>query len=207
MSANNIISKFEKTEHELQIREKELDKKQNQIVSLEDKIKIHTLTRNLLTELSKTLHTRSTEEISKFVTKGLQTIFGKPYKFIMDMKTERNKASVEFKIIDPDNVELDPRSDVGGGIMDTIAMLLRFIIWLLSPNKTRPTFLLDEPLKFLSSDYLNRASNFLQEIATTFGLQIYMNTHEPELMNIGKRLAFTWESGKTIITEVIPEVE
>ena len=182
-----------------------LDKrnKYNQIIiDLEEYTYAKEVLINVTTQVQKNVKTL----IENFVTKGIQTIYQRNYTFKMDMKIERKKAAIDFMVVNESGLELDLKTDIGGGLMDTVALLLRLTIWIITPEKTSPIFFLDEPATPLSEKYMVRLSQLFQEFAEQFNAQIYMNTHAKIFSEIqGKRFNFTLDSEERTIVEILGE--
>jgi DNA repair exonuclease SbcCD ATPase subunit len=77
------------------------------------------------------------------------------------------------------NEPIDILSDAGG-VVDLASTGLRFALWSLS--NTSNIILLDEALKFVSTDLRGRAAEILVEICHTLGVQVIMSTHLEEII-------------------------
>ena len=88
---------------------------------------------------------------------------------------------------------------VGGGVIDIISLSLRIAYWSMKPN--RPVFILDEPLRFLSVDLQERASEMLKTISDELGVQIIMVSHLPNIIGSADKVFNVKQvKGKSVIT-------
>lgn len=119
--------------------------------------------------------------VEELVTRALQSVFyDKSYKFVLKQETKRGTASVSF-VVEDQGMELDLVDELGGGIVDVVALVLRIAFVLLYRPKTRPVLFLDEPLKHLWSGYQPYAAKFLKQVCGETGLQLLIVTHQNEL--------------------------
>jgi len=121
-------------------------------------------------------------QISFIVTSAIQAIFKKPYEFKVDFQVRRNKTEADLYMVDADGNRFNPLHDNGGGVADIIAFTLRIACWRLNNPRSSACLVYDEPLKFVSSEYLPAVANFVQEISSKLDLQIIMVTHVKEFI-------------------------
>lgn len=116
--------------------------------------------------------------ISDIATLALESIFNEPYKLKLDLVERRNKT--ECDILFERNGELfNPLDASGGGPVDVAAFALRIASWSMAVKRTRNTIILDEPMRFLSAEYQENASEMIKEISKKLGIQFIIITHEP----------------------------
>lgn len=131
-------------------------------------------------------------KISELVTLALEAVFPDPYQLDLSFEMKRGKTEAVLSFVPStqgDEVELvDPLSASGGGAVDVAALALRVSLWSLQSPKTRPTLVLDEPLRFLSRDLQPKASQMLREISRRLGLQLIIVTHEPNLLEAADKV-------------------
>ncbi|MCP4475372.1 MAG: hypothetical protein GY821_12570 [Gammaproteobacteria bacterium] len=118
--------------------------------------------------------------ISDVVSMALDTIFDDPYKFKIEFVLKRNKTECEL-LLEKKGEKINPLSACGGGVIDVVSFALRIALWTLQTPKSRNTFILDEPFKFLSKDLLPRASELLKELSDRLNIQFIIVTHLDEL--------------------------
>lgn len=116
-------------------------------------------------------------QISNIVTSAIQAIFNKPYEFRVDFQVRRNKTEADIYLTDEEGNRFNPLHDNGGGIADIIAFSLRLACWRLNNPRTCGVIVIDEPLKFVSKNYIPAVASFVKEICEKLDLQIIMVTH------------------------------
>jgi DNA repair exonuclease SbcCD ATPase subunit len=116
----------------------------------------------------------------------LQSIYGKEYRLDLKFESKRNKSEAKLSVLKGD-IELSLDEETGGGIVDVVALAMRFALWSLMEPRTDPLFIMDEPAKFVSKDKLPMFGRMLKQICETLGIQVVMVSHEDELVNIADR--------------------
>lgn len=92
-----------------------------------------------------------------------------------------------------DTLEIDPLTASGVGAIDVAAFALRIASWSMARPRTHPVIILDEPFRYLSENYQERASNMLKELSDKLGIQFIIITHEQTLTTSADRI---FEIGK-----------
>ena len=119
--------------------------------------------------------------VSEIVSLALSAVFENPYELKLDFVERRGKIEVDILFV-RDGMCINPLEASGGGAVDIASTALRFSLWSLQSKKTRNTIVLDEPFKYLSENYQEKASEMLKQISEKLGLQIIMVTHNPQLI-------------------------
>ena len=118
--------------------------------------------------------------VSELVTLAMAAVFTNSYKLEVEFVQRRNRTEADLWFV-RDGKRTDPMGASGGGAVDVAAFALRVSLWSLNPKRTRPVFILDEPLKFLKGgDLPEKGAEMLQEISRKMGLQVIMVSHIPE---------------------------
>jgi DNA repair exonuclease SbcCD ATPase subunit len=123
--------------------------------------------------------------ISSIITMALQSIFDEDYEFKIDFVEKRGKTEAEIYFL-KDGKKNDPLNSSGGGIVDIASLILRISLWSLS-NKTR-LLILDEPLKFLSKEYIGKAIKMITELSKKLNLQFIIVTHINEMIDYADKV-------------------
>jgi DNA repair exonuclease SbcCD ATPase subunit len=130
-------------------------------------------------------------EVDGAVTMAVKTMFDEDFFFDLEIKSGGRGLECKPKIwerFEGVDVEYTPKDEMGGSIIDPIGLALRVILQVLDPNPTRPTFLLDEPMKNVGKgDLLERAGQLIRDISHRMKRQLIIITHEPELAEIADR--------------------
>lgn len=110
----------------------------------------------------------------------MEAIFDDPYELKAKFVERRGKTECDLLFV-RDEQEVDPLSATGGGAVDVAAFALRVASWSMQHPHSRPTIILDEPMRFLSVDYQEKASLMIKEISEKLGIQFIIITHESTL--------------------------
>jgi hypothetical protein len=140
------------------------------------------------------------EYIENLVTISLQSVFDDPYEFVMEFVIRRGKTEVDL-FFKRDGELFKPSGSVGGGIIDLTSFILRICFLTLLPNNEKNrTIILDEPFKWISKNYIDKAGELLQKLSKDLGYQFIFITHISELLEFGDRI-FTVENrlGQSIV--------
>jgi DNA repair exonuclease SbcCD ATPase subunit len=125
--------------------------------------------------------------IEDIVTMALDAVFPDPYKFTVEFVQRRNKTECDLYFVRDDN-KIDPLTASGVGAVDVAAFALRIASWSMTIPHTRNTIILDEPFRFLSKNYQERASEMIKEISQKLGLQFIIITHEEALTSAADKI-------------------
>ena len=115
---------------------------------------------------------------TSLVTEALTSIFERDIKFKITLSSYRKEPAVDVSVIE-NGLEIDPQKSCGGGLNDIISFVIKVIF--IHLKKTSKIIILDEPLKFLSRDYVEQSSNFIRDISKRMNIQIIIVSHKPDL--------------------------
>ena len=158
--------------------------------------------RVFLQQLAEVTRDELMKGLQTVVTLCLQHVFGPHIRFEIEVGTLRNNTSIEFFVVNEEGdvpVRLKPEDSMGGGIIDTVSIGLRFgLLKVLNPAPVGPMFL-DEPAKMVSADKVEYIGNLLNELSKMFHKQIFLVTHHTQLMDMADRGVYVrQERGKSI---------
>lgn len=114
--------------------------------------------------------------LSELCSMALAAVFENPYKLKINFEIKRGKTECKI-LFERGGEEFDPLFSSGGGAIDVAAMALRITMNLINKPAYRNILILDEPFRFLSEKYHEKASSMLSEISKRLSLQIIMVTH------------------------------
>jgi DNA repair exonuclease SbcCD ATPase subunit len=129
---------------------------------------------------------RATQEkiefhISNLVTMALAAVFPEPYEFKLSFVERRNASEADLIFSKNGNEISDILAYGGGGIADVANFALIISLWAL--KKTRPTFITDEPLKFLHSPiYQEKASIMMKMLCDKLGIQLVIVSDQQNII-------------------------
>ncbi len=140
--------------------------------------------------------------ISNLVTMALAAVFPDPYEFQLRFVQRRNKTEADLIFIKNGNEIDNLLENGGGGVADVASLALRFALW--SIKKSRPTILLDEPIKFLHNPtYQEKASDLLKMVSDKLGVQLIIVSDQKELLrSADKVIDISQVDGVSIVNEV-----
>ena len=138
--------------------------------------------------------------IGDITSLALEAVFDDPYELVAEFVERRNKTECDLYFVREDE-KMDPISASGGGAVDVASFALRNVAWTMGSPRTRNTIILDEPLRFLSEDLQERASQMIKELSTRLGIQFIIVTHEATLAQYADKVFnVSIRKGKSIIT-------
>jgi ABC-type sulfate/molybdate transport systems ATPase subunit len=111
--------------------------------------------------------------IADITSLALEAVFDNPYELKVEFVQRRNKTECDLYFVRGDN-KVDPMEAAGVGAVDVASFALRIA-------RTRNTIILDEPFRFLSANYQEKASTMLKEISDKLKIQFIIVTHEETL--------------------------
>jgi DNA repair exonuclease SbcCD ATPase subunit len=120
------------------------------------------------------------EKLSAVVTKCLESVFDDPYEFKIEFERKRGRTEASLRFVRRE-LDADPLSSTGGGVVDVAAFALRVACLMLHRPRLSKVVILDEPFKFVSAQYREGVRSMLEELAGDLGIQIIMVSHIEEL--------------------------
>jgi DNA repair exonuclease SbcCD ATPase subunit len=140
----------------------------------------HEQAREVLREVG--LKTQQTLQvhISDIATLAFEAIFDDPYELSVEFVQRRNKTECDL-LFSRDGNKVDPLEASGGGAVDVAAFALRIASWTMQRPRSSNVMILDEPMRFLSVDLQERASQMIKELSDKLGIQFIIISHEHTL--------------------------
>lgn len=138
---------------------------------------------------------------SDIVTSALQAVFPDPYNLSVKFIERRGKTECDLGF-ERDGVVIDPITASGGGAIDVAGFALRIAAWSMRYPKSRTTLILDEPMRYLSTDLQQKAGDMMHEISSRLGIQMIIVTHEEELISCADKVfEVRQKKGVSTVTE------
>lgn len=160
----------------------------------------HEKAREIIREVGLKTQQQLSFHISDITSLALEAVFADPYKLVVDFVQRRNKTECDL-YFDRDGNRMEPLSASGGGAVDVASFALRIASWSMQRPKSRNVIILDEPLRFLSANHQEQASQMIKEVSEKLGIQFIIITHEPILASYADKVFET--KIKKGITEVL----
>ena len=139
----------------------------------------------ILQLLAQAIQQQAHTKIAQVVSRCLSAVFGdNAYEFKINFERKRGKTEAALRFVRGD-LEVDPMSSAGGGVLDIAAFALRLACLILSQPKQSRVLVLDEPFRFVSAEYRGYVRGMLEQISADMCVQMVMVTHIQEF-EIGK---------------------
>lgn len=125
--------------------------------------------------------------IADICSLALASVFDNPYEVSIEFLERRDTTECDITFL-RDGEQIDPLDSSGGGAADVASFALRIASWSLKHPHDRATIILDEPFRFLSAKFQNKAAAMLKEVSDKMGLQFIIVTHEQVLASFADRI-------------------
>lgn len=161
------------------------DAARNRLEKAEGELRDYDLVQILLQQTSEYARQQAKQQIEEIVTSALSVVFGKDYRFIVNIEVKANQPVAEYWL-ESEGVTTQlkpPDYDRGGGVADVVSLALKLAVGELSG--IRGPLFLDEVGKHVSQEYAQNVAFFLKEFSSNFERQIILITHNPVLAEIG----------------------
>ena len=137
--------------------------------------------------------------ISDITSLALEAVFPNPYSLEVEFIQRRNKTECDLFFV-RDEMKVDPLTASGVGAVDVATFALRIASWSMARPKSRNIIILDEPFRYLSENYQEKASAMVKEISEKLGIMFIIISHN-ETLAAGADKVFTTsiKNGKTKI--------
>lgn len=136
--------------------------------------------REVLQLVSAAVQQQAHARIAAIVSRCLEAVFEEPYTFQIQFERKRGKTEARLVFV-RDGMEIDPMNASGGGVVDVAAFALRVSCMLLAKPPVRRLMILDEPFRFVSTEYRERVRLLLEALSEELGIQFIVVTHMTEL--------------------------
>lgn len=165
-------------------------------------ISAHIEARDTIAKVIQLTQFRIKKYIEKTVTLAIRSVFDRPYTFHLKFKEQRNRVECIATVRERGNVR-DPKSDMGGGLMDIIAIGFRVALLLIENPRSRMILLLDQPFSHCGG-LITKAAIMVKELSRELAIQFIIITHERRLSKIADRSWFVDHDGeKSIVNRII----
>jgi ABC-type dipeptide/oligopeptide/nickel transport system ATPase component len=186
MDIAGVINDFEKTKSRFLVMKGTynslLKDREELAIQREEKLKrIDDLTqvKVLLAESSRYAKEQVKTQLETLVTNGLQYVFGEDMRFEIEI-SDKARTEAEFYVVsmhEGEEIRTRPESARGGGVVDIISIILRVAMLQSCNPPLEGPLLMDEPVKMVSADYIERVGEFFRQLNQYFDRQIIMSTH------------------------------
>lgn len=164
--------------------------------------------REIVIEATRVTQVRVQEYVESLVTMAIQAVYDRPLTFHLQFVSKANRLQC-IPLVKEGEDEYDLEYDEGGGLLDVVSFAFRVVLWSLQTPRSRPTFVLDEPMKFVGKGkLLDRAGSIFRTLSKKLNLQLIITTHEPQLADIADKAFLVTHNGThSVVTEVVEGLE
>lgn len=185
MNINELLDEARNLKMKKKLKEDELVVTNNMVTLLNTELDDCQKARVIVQKVAEETQQKISFQISNLVSLALASVFPDPYEFKVNFVQRRNKTECDLLFV-KNGEECEPLTAAGGGAVDVASFALRVAIW--SLRKTRPTFVLDEPGKFLSRDLQSKFSAVIKELSYRLQVQFIIVSHIPEIQSCSDRV-------------------
>lgn len=146
------------------------------LMELEDKHTNAEKAQQIIQHVSQAIQQEAHNKISDVVSRCLGSIFDEPYNFKINFERKRGRTEADL-VFERNGLEIDPLTASGGGVIDIASFALRLACLVLTRPSARRLLVLDEPFRFVSSEYRARVRNLLETLSEEMSIQFIMVTH------------------------------
>lgn len=165
---------------EFNFARKKYREEHNLLTESEEKVEAIQKAQEIAQQIAQEVQQRAHNQIAGVVSRCLEAVFEEPYTFKIHFERKRGRTEARL-VFEREGLEIDPMSASGGGIIDVAAFALRLSCLSLSQPPLRRLLVLDEPFRFLSEEYRERAKVLLETLSEEMEIQILLITHMEEL--------------------------
>ena len=187
-TVKSLSDRFQRESGQLELLKQQLQEKQAELQQAQADIEVWKQVQILLGKVSEFAREQLKKQIEATVTAGLQAILeDDEIRFVIEMSTVAGKPAADWKIVTTRGeqpITASPEDAHGGGIVDIVSLCLRAALLELSRPKPGGPFLLDEPGKMISAEYLPNVAEFLKQYLKKTGRQGIMITHHEPLAEV-----------------------
>lgn len=180
MTIKSLRSELDSRRGQQKQTARNLEQAQERLNAYQTGLENHEQAREVIKETGLKTQQALAFHISDITSLALQAVFPEPYDLVVDFVQRRNKTECDLWF-ERDGERLSPMDASGGGAVDVAAFALRVASWSMQHPRSRNTIILDEPMRFLSTDLQPKAGEMLKQLSEKLGLQFIIITHEEEL--------------------------
>lgn len=186
MNSTSFLSILNRAKGSKELLENEVESLSGKIESLKQQLFEHEKAREVIKEVGIKTQEQLQYRISDITTLAMESVFPEPYQLSVEFVQRRNKTECDLLFV-RDDMKIEPLSASGGGTVDVAAFALRIASWSLQRPTSRGVIILDEPMRFVSENLKDKASQMIKEVSEKLGIQFIIITHEPKLAAFADR--------------------
>jgi len=204
MTPQELRNKVEQKKGQKAQLERSLTVLYAEIKDCRKQLRRHEQAREIIREVGMKTQEQLQFHISDIVSMALDAVFSDPYEMKVEFVQRRNKTECDLSFVRGD-MEIDPLTASGVGAVDVAAFALRIASWSMMKPRTRNVIILDEPMRFLSVNFQDLASQMIKELSDKLGIQFIIITHEETLTTHADRVFKVSQNVKTGVSKITQE--
>ena len=163
---------------------------------------LYTKSRWALIEAARITRENFKHEVDDLANLVIKSIFtDRNFVFSLDFYEARGQTECR-PVITEDGDDFSPKDDLGGSTLDVLGIFFRPILWSLDVDRTRPTFILDEPGRFLDRR-IDIVGETLSMISHNLNIQLIITSHNHELAKYADKAFVVTHHGKnSVVSEI-----
>jgi len=201
MDVQQLRNKLEQRKGQLSHLQQTIASTGADLRDLKRKLRKYEQAREIIREVGIKTQQQLQYHISDITSLALNAVFPDPYTLEVEFVQRRNKTECDLYFARDGN-RVDPITASGGGAVDVAAFALRIAAWSMQRPHSRNTIILDEPLRFLSADLQEYASQMIKELSQKLGIQFIIITHNDVLTSYADKVfRVSISKGKSQVNE------
>ena len=145
---------------------------------------------SLLTAAADAQRKEVKQRVEGIVDTAIRGVFGKRMRFRLNEEFKRNQMNIEPQVgyRRRGKTEWVSMGNVGGGVADVVSFCLRVTTLALMKGVVPQVVIADEPFKWVSSGYLPKVAEMLEELTKVTGIQMVIVSHEEEISDAADKV-------------------
>jgi len=177
MALKSIRKRVNRHLAEFETSRKICRKESEALEQVEQDILDATEAQSIAQQVAQRIQQEAHDQIAGVVSRCLKAVFDEPYTFHINFERKRGRTEADL-YFEREGQRIDPMTASGGGVVDIASFALRLACLSLSRPQLRRLVVLDEPFKFLSEEYQDRAATLIMALAKDMGVQFLIVTHD-----------------------------
>lgn len=203
--SNKYRTYLERQKGQQQAIQQTIDKYRKDLEKVNNSIKETQEAQYIVQEVAKLTQDELKYHITELVTLALASVLNDPYEFEIEFTQRRNQTECDLYFA-RNGARIKPLEATGCGAVEVASFALRLVLWLISVDRTRPIFILDEPLKWLKGEeYPEKGMQMIKALSDKLNVQIIMITHVDEQIAGADRVHKVTrdkKQNKSIVTQI-----
>lgn len=191
-----IVQKLEQARGARELLKSQIQTTRREILAMKSELETAEKARVIIQEVGLKTQAQLQFHISDITSLALTAVFDSDaYELRASFVQRRNQTECDLLFV-RDEQEIEPLEASGYGAVDVASFALRVVSWSMQHPRLRNTIILDEPFRFLSTNYQSAASRMIKELSTRLGLQFIIVTHEENLTEYADRIFTVTQENK-----------